>query len=445
MVLGVLALLFQTVWVIDDNGGPGVNFTDLPPAVAAAADGDILDVRAGEYTAFALSGKGLRILGEDQATTFLRVPPTGPPSVGTTTVANVPAGSVVYLERVTFGTNLTGISIGPQVLSVSGATTRMVLRNVSINSPPFTVLSPSSVATGLTVSGAEVHLYECTVRGASSCSCLFSGPVQGAPGVQVLNGARVEIAFSTVLGGNGGASSSGMCLGCASAGGPGIAVGGVLSQLWLVGSTVTGGGGATNIFGGGNAGGAGLSVDSSFARLSGNTTAVQGGAGGGNNGAGGVGVLSTGSAVVDLHSVTVLGGTNGGGGSAANTSGPGITLGLPSLPLLGVSGNLSIAGGSATISLTEGPAAALFAIAFAGAPAYAGISGPFLGDAMIALTPPLVVVPGTLSGMGDFTLNVPLGGLPPGAAWTPLHLQGAALDASVVWRLSNGAPAILRP
>ena len=33
-----LVLAFQaTVWTVDDSGGPGVDFTDLPPAIAAAS------------------------------------------------------------------------------------------------------------------------------------------------------------------------------------------------------------------------------------------------------------------------------------------------------------------------------------------------------------------------------------------------------------------------
>ena len=34
------------VWVVDDGGGPGVDFTDLPDAVNAAGEGDVLLIRA---------------------------------------------------------------------------------------------------------------------------------------------------------------------------------------------------------------------------------------------------------------------------------------------------------------------------------------------------------------------------------------------------------------
>jgi hypothetical protein len=52
----------QRRWIIDAANGPGTDFTDLPPGVAAAADGDTLLVRAGNYTEFSTS-KGIAVLG----------------------------------------------------------------------------------------------------------------------------------------------------------------------------------------------------------------------------------------------------------------------------------------------------------------------------------------------------------------------------------------------
>ena len=63
-----LALLTVTapaqVFIVDANNGAGTNFTDLPPAVAAVPDGATLRVLPGNYTAFALQGKGLRVIAE---------------------------------------------------------------------------------------------------------------------------------------------------------------------------------------------------------------------------------------------------------------------------------------------------------------------------------------------------------------------------------------------
>ncbi|HLU38404.1 MAG TPA: hypothetical protein VK081_03410, partial [Planctomycetota bacterium] len=67
LLLAVLATapaaLAQRTWVVDVNNGPGTDFFDIPPAVAAAAPGDLIVVRAGQYNGFS-TNKGLRMVGE---------------------------------------------------------------------------------------------------------------------------------------------------------------------------------------------------------------------------------------------------------------------------------------------------------------------------------------------------------------------------------------------
>lgn len=48
-------LAAQRTWIVDAANGPGTDFTDLPPAVAAAAPGDLLLARTGSYNGFATS------------------------------------------------------------------------------------------------------------------------------------------------------------------------------------------------------------------------------------------------------------------------------------------------------------------------------------------------------------------------------------------------------
>lgn len=55
------ALAGGGVLIVDDDGGPGVDFTDIPPAVAAALDGDRILVRDGDYSAFTVDGKTLTV------------------------------------------------------------------------------------------------------------------------------------------------------------------------------------------------------------------------------------------------------------------------------------------------------------------------------------------------------------------------------------------------
>src|SRR5262245_51382709 len=88
----------QSPWVVDSEGRPGTNFTDLPAAVAAAAPGDTILVRApssiiSSYSAFTISGKALTIRGEDRART----------TCSGATINAVPSGAVFTLEGMGMG------------------------------------------------------------------------------------------------------------------------------------------------------------------------------------------------------------------------------------------------------------------------------------------------------------------------------------------------------
>src|SRR5262245_10336186 len=108
----------QHIYVVDDGGGTGVDFIDLPDAIAAAADGDVLLVRAGDYSHFELAGKGLHFLGETGARVV--EPGSGQPS---TTISAVPGDSLVFIERLDFVGEVSALA----GLAISGATTRVVL------------------------------------------------------------------------------------------------------------------------------------------------------------------------------------------------------------------------------------------------------------------------------------------------------------------------------
>jgi len=53
--------------LVDDDGGPGVDYTDLPAAVAGALDGDVIFVRAGDYSATTIAAKRLTLIAESGA------------------------------------------------------------------------------------------------------------------------------------------------------------------------------------------------------------------------------------------------------------------------------------------------------------------------------------------------------------------------------------------
>ncbi|MHC4944921.1 MAG: hypothetical protein ACYTG7_18050 [Planctomycetota bacterium] len=64
-------------WIVDAAGGPGVDFTDIPPAIAAAEAGDLIIVRTGLYSAFTLD-KGLTMTADTGANPQV---PTGTPII----------------------------------------------------------------------------------------------------------------------------------------------------------------------------------------------------------------------------------------------------------------------------------------------------------------------------------------------------------------------------
>src|ERR1051325_7889584 len=61
LVTGLTALFafsssaLASTWIVDDNGGPGVDFTSITAAVAAAGPGDVILVRPGTYAGFTLT------------------------------------------------------------------------------------------------------------------------------------------------------------------------------------------------------------------------------------------------------------------------------------------------------------------------------------------------------------------------------------------------------
>ncbi|MGE3171857.1 MAG: hypothetical protein AB7O97_04475 [Planctomycetota bacterium] len=99
------ALPAQATWVVDALNRPGADFTDVQPAVDAAASGDRIEIRAigvppplgAYYTAPVVDGKGLTIVGEGA---------DGPSTTWWNTdfvVRNLPAGQMVHVMDISFG------------------------------------------------------------------------------------------------------------------------------------------------------------------------------------------------------------------------------------------------------------------------------------------------------------------------------------------------------
>jgi hypothetical protein len=437
-------LLLQAVYVVDDTPGPGVNFPDIPPAIAAAADGDILVVQPGTYSHFTLSGKGLRIVGSGSAATVVT-------NIGSTgfesTIANVPSTSIAYVDRMRFTTALGPfLTTGPR-LTVSGATTRAVLADLVLDGASCVTPYVPTVNAALYVLGATVHVTRSQINGGSGCHGFAGVTIPAGSGIVVDGGGRAHVSSSVLLGGAGAG-------GAFAPGGPGATAVEVLagSQVSLGDCQITGGNGGTSISSSSGTPSPAISVDAAFVRISGGPTAfVKGGTFPGLTFCvppspvlpPAIVTSAGGSAMV--HSVPLFHGSGTGCPPIPQTTGAGITFGAPALPLLEVGGSLTLSG-SAVLDVSNGPPGAPFLLVIAASPAYLSLGAGAIGEMLIDPFVFGTIASGSLGPNGDFSLTLPLGGFSPGIVYLPVYLQAGAFDAgTLAWLLSNATVAAVRP
>lgn len=255
VVLLALASIAKTqTYVVDDDGGPGVHFTDLPTAVATVPAGAILRVREGTYAGFSVSNKSLTILGDHRILVEIQSP---------VTFEQVTTGREIVVRDVTLTNGpLTVRDVAsPVLLERVFAYDWLPLRN------PLVILETCPIVTmiGCEFTGLEVHdsavsMTDCFSGGTDGVQAIGGG-LPGTPGGRLTN-ARVLLHRTEFLGGRGGAAT---CCGIP-AGGPGGPGGAGLvttnSTLFLYrGSAVRGGdGGASNAYFPGGAGGNGVEL-----------------------------------------------------------------------------------------------------------------------------------------------------------------------------------------
>lgn len=199
-----LALLAAgQVWVVDDDG-PG-DFTTLDAAVAAAAEGDAILVRAGTYTSFSVDGKSLSLHFE-------------PGSVaGVMQVRNLAASQRVLVQGMTSSGRailddcegsvwLEGCTINAFAACEIASCDSVVLADCAIDSDvagfPFV---PSA---GITITASTVHVYDSVFggavgRGGSHSIFCADGTADGGAGMRVESGFAFA-SGSTFEGGPGG-------------------------------------------------------------------------------------------------------------------------------------------------------------------------------------------------------------------------------------------------
>jgi len=225
-VVGAPSVLAQsTTYVVDDNGGPGVNFTDLPLAIAAAQPGDVLSVRPGSYSSFTL-GKGLTIVGE-----FGAVVDAG------THVVGLPADERAVICAIDFGALSVSACSGNVTVdecSFTGQTTATGLVRVSNSTDVrfhrtkiFAEVRPNSSlhagSSAVVIDASRVEFSSCVVRGGDGgAATSFGSGGKGGVGIECSAGGRAHVALTNVTGGKGG---KGVLYGPSGGdGGPGIGV-----------------------------------------------------------------------------------------------------------------------------------------------------------------------------------------------------------------------------
>jgi hypothetical protein len=436
----------QTTWIVDDNPGPGVHFTSLPAAVAAAATGDTLLVAPGHYQPFDVNGKALTILGDGNVTTFID---SGPlvGSVDYVTITAPPVGTTFRLSGLTIRRNLlTGSFTAPPIrLRISGngvsTTGTVVLTDVISDLLP----TSSGFENGLGVTGIAVYASRCSFQGAWFHNTLYGPAAVGSSGAKVTTGLFVADAC-LILGGSPSAVSGTQWI----AGGDGLGVDS--ATVHLTGCYVSGGSATGSSFNA-QTGGAGLRVSNSTVQVYGSAAnSITGGnvSSSAPSSAAGPGIVVVGATVSVFGAVAVSGGVGPSGTAPAITGTGQVQLGLPRRPALSLTGSAPIGGDlQATQPVTlvvDAPSMAsqLFVTFVDLEPGFFAV--PSLTAEPFLLTGSAILWhAGLLDAAGRFAVTfVPATQLP-GLVNLPLHLQAFALDPALgLWLGSNAAVRRIR-
>lgn len=193
-----------STWVVDDGGGPGVDFTSIAAAVVVAVPGDTIVVRPGNYAGFTLD-EGISILGSSGAfvTDDVRI-------------QNVPAGPRVALTALRIyrlevrdcdavvlldGLLVSGVFDTGVQLDVAGCADVRLRRSQILHHVLYT--SPSYVAAR--VADARLEITDSTLRGSTGYQADDGIPgEEGMSALLCLGGSDVHVSCSTLSGGRGG-------------------------------------------------------------------------------------------------------------------------------------------------------------------------------------------------------------------------------------------------
>jgi hypothetical protein len=198
--LSLAALGSASTYVVDSSGGVGSDFTDIPPAIAAAQPGDVLLVLSGNYSGFTLD-KPIAILGQAADVNVN----------GGASVTAIPSGTVASVVTLKLAGSLQVTNCSGTVVCdglVVGAFTQIAgsadvrLRFITGVTPP--------ILDGLAVNSSRVEVVDSTFRGAKGHDlngCSSNQAEEGGAGADITSG-EVHFARCNLYGGQGGAGGT---------------------------------------------------------------------------------------------------------------------------------------------------------------------------------------------------------------------------------------------
>ena len=201
-------------WIVDASGGG--QFVDIPPAIVAAADGDLILVLPGFYSSFTVD-KALTVIGEPGVRAQHAVIQSAP---GPVALADLDLWTLQVLacdEAVV----LDGLEVagpGGFIQKFVGQFPMNVEDSADVRLIDSTVagldsVSPSDGDWGLRVSGSRVEVVGSTLSGGngSNSDCVNSEAGDGGTGLYVRADSFVHTAATQASGGDGGYWEPGLC------------------------------------------------------------------------------------------------------------------------------------------------------------------------------------------------------------------------------------------
>ena len=200
--------------VIDDDGGPGVDFTDIPPAVAAALPGDTLWIHAGSYSAFTIDGKHLSLLGLDAGQVLV----TGSSAVKNLQLGLVTSLADLNLARLNLADNwgaivLDGVALQPGN-SAFIATSSFDVRAIGLNLPQYQGNVSQSSPSACSLNSSRVELtasFIAAMAGVGYDDCDGGTANSGATALTADGASKLHLAGTSVLGGSGASVGNSSC------------------------------------------------------------------------------------------------------------------------------------------------------------------------------------------------------------------------------------------